>query len=362
MRRIFVRHTLRPLIATAALAAISLPLAGAAAAADPVPDGLGAYLAIEQIISPGVMIAASIIMGRALAPVETAIGNWRNFVGARAARRRLHELLENAPSSVERMKLPRPAGELIVEELYVRPPETEKAVVKRVSFGLHAGEALGIIGPSAAGKSTLARALVGVWQPLAGHVRLDGAEIADWDPEDIGHHLGYVPQDVELFAGTVAENIARFGDVDSDAVVTAAEAADAHRMILKLPEGYETQLGEGGGVLSGGQRQRVALARALYGKPAYVVLDEPNSNLDAEGESALRRTLATLKEWGTTVVIISHRPSVLASVDKLLVLNGGQVEMFGPREEVMAKLPRPVPNRPAPAQRPRAEDGHAQAQ
>lgn len=329
--------------------------------------GLGAFLAIEQIISPGVMIAASIIMGRALAPVEMAIGSWRNFIGARAARRRLGELLQDPVPAVQRLALPRPKGELRVEELYVRPPGAEKPVVRRVSFALEAGMALGVIGPSAAGKSTLARALVGVWLPLSGHVRLDGAEISDWDPEDIGNHLGYVPQDVELFAGTVAENIARFGDIDSDEVVAAATAADAHRMILKLPQGYETELGEGASILSGGQRQRLALARALYRKPAFVVLDEPNSNLDAEGEAALRQTLVTLKEWETTVIIVSHRPSVLATVDKLLVLADGQIEMFGTRDEVMSKLPRPVPARKGrPAQvaaqlRSEGGGGHAQA-
>lgn len=323
--------------------------------------GLGAYLAIQQVISPGVMIAASIIMGRALAPVEAAIGNWRNFVGARGAHRRLRELLEDSSTPTDSLQLPQPNGELIAEDLFVRPPGVEKPVIKRARFGLAPGEALGIIGPSAAGKSTLARALVGVWRPMSGHVRLDGVEIADWNREDIGRHLGYMPQDVELFDGTVAENIARFGDLDADAIVTAAKAADAHRMILKLPQGYETRLGDGGRVLSGGQRQRVALARALYGKPALVVLDEPNSNLDADGETALRRTLETIKDWQTTVVIISHRPSVLSSVDKLLVLAGGEVQMFGPRQEVMSKLPRPVATAKPEPVKPKSDDGYASA-
>ncbi len=255
--------------------------------------GAGAALAIQQIITPGVMIAASILMGRALAPVEQAIGQWRHFVGARQAYRRLSELLRAIPEGAERLTLPKPEGRLSVEQLVAAPPGSKKPVLRGVSFKLEPGEALGVIGPSASGKSTLARNLVGVWAPQSGAVRLDGAEVQGWDAEQLGPYLGYLPQDVELFAGNVAENISRFSaEASPDAVVAAARAAGVHEMILQLDQGYDSEIGEQGSVLSGGQRQRVALARALYGEPALVVLDEPNASLDAAGDEAMTTTVA----------------------------------------------------------------------
>ncbi|WP_299619845.1 type I secretion system permease/ATPase [Pelagibius sp.] len=305
--------------------------------------GTGAYLALQQIITPGVMIAASIIMGRALAPVEGAIGHWRSFVLARGARVRLKDFLAKQPLPGSALPLPRPKGAVSVERLVAAPPGLDKPVLKGISFALDAGESLGIIGPSAAGKSTLARLLIGIWAPAAGHVRLDGADIAEWNHEQLGPFLGYLPQDVELFDGTIADNIARFGNANPEKVVRAAERANVHEMILRLPHGYDTVIGQGGAALSGGQRQRVGLARALYDDPAFIVLDEPNSNLDGEGEDALRRAVADLKASGTTVVVIAHRPSVLAGMDKLLVLRNGLIEQFGPREEVMPKVTKAVP-------------------
>ena len=301
--------------------------------------GFGAMLAIQQIITPGVMIAASILMGRALAPVEQAIGQWRHFVGARQAYRRLEELLQAIPEAAARLTLPKPEGRLAVEQLVAAPPGSQKPVLKGVSFTLAPGEALGVIGPSASGKSTLARNLVGVWAPQSGAVRLDGAEVQGWDAEQLGPHLGYLPQDVELFAGNVAENIARFSaEATPEAVVAAARAAGVHDMILQLDKGYDSEIGEQGCVLSGGQRQRVGLARALYGAPALVVLDEPNASLDAAGDEALTQAILGLKARGATVVVMAHRPSAIAAVDKLLMLREGRVEAFGPKEEVIAKV------------------------
>ncbi|HIC81577.1 MAG TPA: type I secretion system permease/ATPase [Kiloniellaceae bacterium] len=305
--------------------------------------GTGAYLALQQIITPGVMIAASIIMGRALAPVEGAIGHWRGFILARSAHGRLKGFLAKEKQPEECLPLPRPKGALAVERLVAAPPGLDKPVIKGISFALSPGESLGVIGPSAAGKSTLARLLIGVWAPAAGHVRLDGADISDWDHVLLGPALGYLPQDVELFDGTVAENIARFGEADPEKIVRAAQRANVHEMILRLPQGYDSVIGQGGAALSGGQRQRIGLARALYGEPAFIVLDEPNSNLDGDGEEALRKAVAELKAGGTTLVVIAHRPSVLAGMDKLLVLRDGLIEQFGPREEVMPKVTKAVP-------------------
>ena len=302
----------------------------------------GAALAIEQVITPGLMIAASIIMGRALAPVEGAITMWRGFVGARAAYARLRNVLGRHPDRSPPMALPAPAGALEVNGVFASPPRTVKPVLRGVSFALAPGEALGIIGPSAAGKSTLARVLVGVWPVLAGEIRLDGAALADWDRSELGRHVGYVPQDIELFDGTVAENIARCDEPDSHKVIAAARLARVHEMILRLQRGYETTLGEGGAALSAGQRQRIALARALYGDPALVVLDEPNSNLDGDGEDALRAAILGLKAAGKTVVIIAHRPNVVGVVDKILMLRDGATELFGPRAEVLARVTRPL--------------------
>ena len=297
--------------------------------------GVGAYLAIQQIITPGIMIAASIIMGRALAPVEMAIGSWRGFVSARAAFGRLKDVMEQGSLGAERMKLPAPSGELCVENLVTAPPGIKKPVIQNISFRLNKGEVLGLIGPSAAGKSTLARSLVGVWAPLSGRVRLDSADVYQWNPDELGPYIGYLPQDVELFTGSVCDNIARFSEINHERVVAAAKQAGVHEMILRLADGYDTLIGEGGNMLSGGQRQRIALARALYGEPVLVVLDEPNSNLDAEGEEALRAAILGLKAKGTTVVIIAHRPSIITIVDKILVLQEGRVGMFGPPSEVL---------------------------
>ena len=304
--------------------------------------GGGAWLAIHEQISPGLIIAGSIMMGRALAPVEQAIGTWKQFVGARIAHRRLTELLNRIPKHQERTALPRPTGDLKVETVVVVPPGSSAPTLSRVSFDLAAGQVLGVIGPSGAGKSTLARLLVGAWRPYAGTVRVDGADLHNWDPEARGDFMGYLPQDVELFDGSVAENIARFGEMDSEAIVTAAKRAGVHDMILRLPQGYDTPIGTGGCALSGGQRQRIGLARAVYGGPCLVILDEPNSNLDDEGESALVHAISELKRAGTTVVIISHRPSILGVTDQILVLAEGAVRMFGNRAEVLARFTRPV--------------------
>jgi ATP-binding cassette subfamily C protein EexD len=304
--------------------------------------GLGAYLAIEQVTTPGVMIAAMIIAGRALAPIDQLIGSWRGFVSARTAYRRLEDLLNKVPERARRMSLPAPRGDLVVDQAVAVPPGGTTPVLKGVSFAAQAGESIGVIGPSAAGKSTLARAVLGVWPLVAGKVRIDGADVSQWNREELGPHVGYLPQDIELFDGTVSENIARFGEIKSEKVVEAAQKAGVHEMILHLPKGYDTPIGEGGAVLSGGQRQRVALARALYGDPVLVVLDEPNSNLDDQGELALVRAIRGLKSARRTVLIITHRPSVLGSVDKILVLKEGQVQAFGPRDEVMAQFARPA--------------------
>jgi ATP-binding cassette subfamily C exporter for protease/lipase/ATP-binding cassette subfamily C protein EexD len=302
----------------------------------------GAWLVIGQHVSAGVMIAATILLGRALAPVEMLVAGWRSLVEARGAWRRLAALLEKEPAAAA-TELPVPRGRLAVESVAFTYPGTERVFLRGVSFGLAAGESLGIVGPSASGKSTLSRLLVGVWKPVSGAVRLEGADVAAWPRAALGPHIGYLPQDVELFSGTVAENIARLGEPDAAEVVRAAQRAGVHEMILRLPKGYDSEIGEGGQVLSAGQRQRIALARALYGQPCLVVLDEPNSNLDHEGEQALSRALTILKEEGVTVVVVAHRPSLLAGVDRLLVLRDGMVDAFGSRGEVMARVTRVAP-------------------
>ena len=309
--------------------------------------GTGAYLVIEQHLSAGVMIAATIILGRALAPVEMLVAGWRHLVEVRAAWRRLTQLFAANPAPGAATPLPTPRGALAVERVAYGFPGTERPALRGVSFALQPGESLGVIGPTAAGKSTLARLAVGIWKPLMGAVRLDGADVAAWDREQLGAHVGYVPQTVGLFSGTVAENIARLAEADAAAVIRAAQRAHAHEMILRLPKGYDTEVGDAGAALSPGQRQRVALARALYGEPRLVVLDEPNANLDAEGDEALVRTMRGLKEDGVTVLVVAHRPSLLQSVDKLLVLKEGQAELFGPRAEVMARVTRVAPVRGA---------------
>ena len=303
---------------------------------------IGAHLVLSQHVTAGIMIAGTILLGRALAPVETLVGSWKGLVEARAAWRRLRTLLSEQVQEDAGTELPAPVGALNVEQLVFRLPKAERPILRGVSFSLQAGEALGVIGPSASGKSTLARLIVGVWKPAAGTVRLDGADVSAWPRERLGPYLGYLPQDVELFAGTVAQNIARLGEPDAAAVIRAAQRAHVHELILRLPQGYDTEMGEAGAALSPGQRQRVALARALYGEPRLVVLDEPNASLDNEGDEALLRALADLKAQGATVVVVAHRPSLLRGVDKLLVLNEGAVQVFGPRADVLARLARPL--------------------
>ena len=298
----------------------------------------GAYLVVAQDVTAGVMIAATILLGRALAPVETLVASWRSLVEARSAWGRLDELLRATPPAEPCTELPAPKGKLEVEKVVFG--FKDKAIVRGVSFSLEPGDTLGLVGPSASGKSTLARLLVGVWKPLAGAVRLDGADVAAWPRESLGPHLGYLPQDVELFGGTVAENIARLDELDGEAVIRAAQRAHVHELILRLPKGYDTDIGESGQALSPGQRQRIALARALYGNPRLVVLDEPNADLDHEGEEALLRTLQLLKNEGVTLVIVAHRPALLRGADKVLVLREGAVDRFGARAEVMERITR----------------------
>jgi PrtD family type I secretion system ABC transporter len=301
--------------------------------------GLGAYLVIRQELTAGAMIAASIMMGRALAPIETTIANWRAFVAARQSIRRLSEALARAAPRSAVTALPPPARSLDVEQLTIAAPGTPTPIVTGVHFSLKSGEALGIIGPSGAGKTSLIRALVGIWSPVRGNVRLDGAELSQWDPELLGRHIGFVSQTVELFDGTISENIARMAVApDVDSVLRAAQAAGAHDLILRLPSGYDTKVGEGGEALSGGQRQRIALARALYGDPFLVVLDEPNANLDSDGELALHQAMMALKARGAILVLIAHRPATLSACDRLLVLANGVQQGIGPRDEILRKL------------------------
>ncbi|MCS6891361.1 MAG: type I secretion system permease/ATPase [Rhodovarius sp.] len=307
--------------------------------------GLGAWLVLQQQLTAGASIAASIIMGRALAPVEQLIGGWKSLVAARQSYRRLQAFLALPRLRPEGMALPPPRGHLSVERVSYAFPGQAVPMIKGVHFTLAPGESLAVIGPSAAGKTTLIRLLIGVLQPSSGHVRLDGADVFLWPREDFGRHVGYLPQDVELFDGTVARNIARMGDADPALVIEAAKLAGCHEMILRLPQGYDTEIGEGGTFLSGGQRQLIGLARAMFGQPRLVVLDEPNSNLDGDSEAALTRALEALKARGTTVVLVSHRPALVQGVDKVLVLKDGAIEMIGPRAEVLKRLM--APPRPA---------------
>jgi ATP-binding cassette, subfamily C, type I secretion system permease/ATPase len=303
--------------------------------------GLGAYLVIERLATVGVMFAASILLGRALQPVEQIVGAWRNMISARGAFQRLKALLASNPVPDPALALPQPAGRLSVEGLVYGIPRAPSPILRGISFRLEAGEILGVIGPSGAGKSTLARQIVGVLAPSAGAVRLDAADVSTWPRESLGRHLGYLPQDIELFADTVAANISRFRVEDDDNdVIEAAKLAGVHEAVLRLPKGYETNVGDGGAVLSGGIRQRIGLARAVYGNPSFVVLDEPSSNLDSDGDASLLGCITDLKTRGTTVVIISHRPNTLGVVDKLLVMKDGTAELFGPRNEVIGQLTR----------------------
>lgn len=307
---------------------------------------VGAWLVILQQTTAGVMIAASIIMGRALAPLEAAIGGWRGFLASREAYARLAQDLQTVADERPAMPLPRPQGELVFDEVAAAPPGSGRLTVRGLSFRITPGTCLGITGPSAAGKSTIARLAMGVWKPAAGVVRLDGADIAEWRREDVGPSLGYLPQDIELFPGTVAENIARFGEPDPQQVVEAARLAGAHAMVLALAQGYDTPIGPAGVNLSGGQRQRIGLARAFYGRPSLVVLDEPTSNLDAEGEAAVRQAMEALKAAGATVVVIAHRPALLGGTDQLMVVVDGRVASLGPTSELMPQITRRVVTAP----------------
>jgi ATP-binding cassette subfamily C protein PrsD len=301
--------------------------------------GLGAYIVIHGEMSGGSMIAASIMMSRALAPIEIAVANWKGFIGARQSYRRLEHILSVVPAQDSRLSLPAPKGSLAVQDIFVGAPGASLPIVQSVGFQLQAGQGLGLIGPSASGKSTLARALVGVWPTLRGEVRLDGATLDQWEPDALGQHVGYLPQDVELFDGTVAENIARFRpDASPEQIIGAAQAAGAHEMILQLPDGYDSRIGESGATLSGGQRQRVALARALFGDPFLVVLDEPNASLDGAGDEALNRAILSVRQRGGIVIVITHRPAALGNVDLVAIVEGGRLKAMGPRDEVLQAM------------------------
>lgn len=314
--------------------------------------GLGAYLVIQQEITPGLMIAGSILLGRALAPIDLMIGTWKGFVAARGQYSRLNKLLMTISEDKEKMPLPAPEGNISVESAIVSPPGSKTPIIKGVSCTIKTGSSVAIVGPSGAGKSTFVRALLGIWPTSSGKIRLDGAEIFTWDREALGSHIGYLPQDIELFEGSISDNIARFNEVDSEKVVAAAKLADVHEMILKLSDGYDTIIGAVGGELSGGQRQRIGLARALYDTPKIIVLDEPNSNLDEEGERALANALLRLKELKSTVIIITHRGSVLANVDKILILTEGAITAYGDKDKVLAEIQKKSPANAAKNQTP----------
>ena len=300
--------------------------------------GVGALLVLDGKITPGMMIVASILMGRATAPVDQLIGIWRGWSGTRSAYQRLNQLLEANPVSGTGMSLPKPMGQIAVESVTAAPPGSKVPVIKNLSFAIASGEVLGIIGASGSGKSTLARLLVGVWPTGSGKVRLDGSDVYSWKKEELGPSIGYLPQDVELFAGTVSENIARFGEIDSEKVILAAKRAGVHDMILHFPQGYDTPLGDGGWGLSGGQKQRLGLARAMYDDPSLIVLDEPNSNLDDLGERALVEAINDLKGRGKTIILITHRTSALSTTHKLLLLRDGMAQLFGPSDQVLAEI------------------------
>jgi ATP-binding cassette subfamily C exporter for protease/lipase len=324
--------------------------------------GFGALLVLENKITGGMMIAASILVGRALAPVQQLIAVWKSWSSTRSAYERLAKLLEMNPARDAGMPLPKPEGALSVEGVTAAPPGAKNAVVKGLSFAIAPGDVLGIIGPSGSGKSTLARLLVGVWPAAVGKVRLDGADIYAWNKGELGPHVGYLPQDIELFGGTVSENIARFGDIDSDKVVLAAKRAGVHDMILHMPDGYDTKLGDGGAGLSGGQKQRLGLARAMYGDPSLIVLDEPNSNLDDIGEMALVQAVRDLRQRGKTIVLITHRTSAISATNKLLLMRDGAAQMFGPTDQVLAALQQQAAQAQQLAQQQAAQQQAAQQQ
>jgi PrtD family type I secretion system ABC transporter len=312
--------------------------------------GVGAYLVVVGKIGPAMLFANMILASRALQPIERLVGAWDGIVNGGRAYDRLNQALVNYKPAAPSTTLPRPLGQLSIEGVNFAPPGADRYVLQGLNFKIEPGEMLGIIGPSGAGKSTLARLLVGVWRPNVGHVRLDGADVFSWNRAEFGRHVGYLPQDTELFAGTLRDNIARFlPDITDEQVVAAATLADVHSLILRLPKAYETELTDGGYILSAGQRQRVGLARALLADPRLLVLDEPNASLDAEGEDALMRVIDTLKARGTTIVVVSHKPTILRSADKMLVLRDGRMELFGPKDAVMARFTQPAPARPVEA-------------
>jgi ATP-binding cassette subfamily C protein RsaD len=313
--------------------------------------GTGGYLCLQGELSGGGIVAASIIIGRALAPIELAVGQWKVFQNSRGAWSRLQALFRGFPQGRERMPLPAPKGSIKVEQVVAAAPGERAPILRGVSFQIEQGKTLAIIGPSAAGKSSLIRVLLGVWPAAAGTVRFDGFDVNHWDPNDLGPHVGYLPQDVELFAGTIAQNISRFREADHADVIRAAELAGVHEMAQQMPSGYDTQIGEGGQSLSGGQRQRIGLARAMFGKPAIVVLDEPNSNLDSTGEAALVEAIRYLKQTGATVIFVTHKTNMLSVADKVLLMEQGVIRLYGERDEVLAKLfggPKVVSTQPHP--------------
>lgn len=318
--------------------------------------GLGALLVLDDSISPGMMIAGSILLGKAIGPVQQLIAVWKQFGSTRSAYERLTSLLEKNPAREPGMALPKPMGHISVENVTAAPPGTKVPVIKGLNFMIPAGEILGVIGPSGSGKSTLARLLVGVWPATIGTVRLDGADVYQWNKDELGSYIGYLPQDIELFGGTVSENIARFGEINAEKVILASKRAGVHEMILNMPEGYDTPLSEGGGGLSGGQKQRIGLARAMYDDPSVIVLDEPNSNLDDLGESALLAAVKDLKQRGKTIVLITHRTSIISVTNKLLLLHEGSAKLFGPTDQVLAELTK----KHKAAQQPQLEQKQAQ--
>ncbi|RFQ34108.1 type I secretion system permease/ATPase [Pseudomonas sp. ATCC 13867] len=300
--------------------------------------GLGAYLAVDHQVGAGMVFAGAVLLGRALAPIDLLIGSWKGFISARSQYGRLNEVLGKLQAQPERMPLPAPLGHMQIENLVVAAPGSTIPIIRNISFSVPAGCVVGIIGPSAAGKSTLVRALLGVWAPQRGVVRLDGADISTWDKHALGPHVGYLPQDIELFEGSIGENIARFAEVDPEKVIQAARMAGVHEMILLLPDGYDTVIGSEGIMLSGGQRQRIGLARALYGNPRLIVLDEPNSNLDDVGDRALAVAIQQLKQTGATLFVITHRTNIVSQLDRLLLMNDGMVTLYGSRDQVLAEL------------------------